>query len=144
MALLAPLARAQEMNEGTRITFSEPVRIPGRLLPPGSYIFERANHGNAPDLDRIQIYNGDHTQLIATIQTAPTERKDMTGGTMLTFAEGSNGEAPALVSWFYPGMRDGHQFMYPSKIERRLEGSTHEYMILNNQGAKIVPDASGD
>jgi hypothetical protein len=139
-----PLAHAQEMNEGTRITFSEPVRIPGQLLSAGTYYFERANHGNAPNLNQIQIYDADHSHLLATIETVTAQRKHMTGGTMLTFAEGSNGEALALVDWFYPGMLNGHEFLYPRREERRIEASKREYMLINNDGVKIVQDANGD
>ena len=80
LAGFTPVAKAQAMNESTQVTFREAIRIPGQVLPAGSYFFERANHGNAPNLNSIQIYNGDHTRLLATIETATTERKLMTGG----------------------------------------------------------------
>lgn len=139
-----PLARAQAMNESTQVTFREAVRIPGRVLPAGSYIFERANHGNAPNLNLIQIYNGDHTRLLATIETATAERKFMTGETVMKFGEASNGRPPALMAWFYPGKRDGYEFVYSPKTEQRLETSSAVFVASDSTGARRATDASGD
>ncbi|HXC33150.1 MAG TPA: hypothetical protein VNZ56_11785 [Verrucomicrobiae bacterium] len=30
----------------------------------------------------------------------------------LKFVEPSSGQPAALIKWFYPGTRDGHQFVY--------------------------------
>ncbi|MGA8142907.1 MAG: hypothetical protein WB987_03335 [Candidatus Acidiferrales bacterium] len=144
VAWLAPLARAQEMNEGTRVTLREAIRIPGQVLPAGSYIFERANGGNAPNLNLIQIYNSDHTRLIATIETITAERQVMTGGTVMKFAEESNGQPPALMTWFYPGMREGHEFVYAPKTEQTLEAAKADFVVSTSKGAKVVADAAGD
>jgi hypothetical protein len=141
----APRAGAQqEMNESTRVTFCEGIRIPGQVLPAGSYIFERANHGNAPNLNSIQIYNGDHTRLLATIETATAERKFMTGETVMKFAEGSNGQPPALMAWFYPGMRDGYEFVYSPKTEQKLEAARAEIVMSDSNGARLARNESGD
>ena len=140
----APHVRAQAMNESTEVTFREAIRIPGQVLPAGTYFFERANHGNAPNLNLIQVYNEDHTRLLATIETATAERRFMTGETVMKFAEASDGHAPALMAWFYPGMRDGYAFVYSPKTERRLDTSNLDFVASNGLGAKRIADASGD
>ena len=139
-----PATKAQAMNESTQVTFREAIRIPGQVLPAGSYFFERANHGNAPNLNLIQIYNGDHTRLLATIETAATERKFMTGETVMKFAEASDGQAPALMAWFYPGMRDGYAFVYSPKTEKKLEASKVDFVVSDSKGSRRSADASGD
>jgi hypothetical protein len=140
-----PQAHAQAvMNRATQVTFREAVRIPGQVLPAGSYIFERADHGNAPNLNLIQVYNGDHTRLLATIETATAERQSMTGGTVMKFAEASDGQPPALMTWFYPGMRDGYEFVYSPRTEKRLESSRPEFVVSNSTGSRQVASASGD
>ena len=35
-----PAARADQSNQATKVTFSQPVQIPGRVLPAGTYWFE--------------------------------------------------------------------------------------------------------
>ncbi len=141
----APRAGAQATNEGTRVTFREAIRIPGLVLQPGSYIFELApSYGLRLNLDRIQIYNSDHTQLVDTIETVSAWRESATNGTMMTFAESSNGRPPALLQWFYPGMRDGHAFIYSARTERKLQAAKDDYVVSNTRGARLVADASGD
>jgi len=144
LAGFTPVAKAQAMNESTQVTFREAIRIPGQVLPAGSYFFERANHGNAPNLNSIQIYNGDHTRLLATIETATTERKLMTGETVMKFAEARDGQPPSLMAWFYPGMRDGYEFVYSPKTERKLEASRADFVISDSRGSRQAADASGD
>jgi hypothetical protein len=34
-----PAARADESNQATKVTFSQPIQIPGRVLPAGTYWF---------------------------------------------------------------------------------------------------------
>ena len=115
------------------------------MLQPGSYIFELApSYGFELNLDRIQIYNSDHTQLVDTIETVPAWRRSATNGTMMTFAESSNGRPPTLLQWFYPGMRDGHAFIYSARTERKLEAAKDDYVVSNAKGARLVANASGD
>src|ERR1700730_10540969 len=81
-------AYGSEMDEGTMITFAQPVEIPGQVLGPGSYYFVRIDHGNSPDVNLIQIFNSDQTKLLATIKTLNAKRRlDTSGETVLTFAE---------------------------------------------------------
>ena len=141
---VAPLSRAQEMNEGTKVTFQEAVRIPGHVLQPGTYFFERAHGGNGPNLNLIQIYNDDHSRLIATIETVTAQRQFATGGTVMAFAKRSNGRPPALLEWFYPGMRDGHEFVYRPDREQELEASKADFVLAHSKGSRLAADDSGD
>jgi len=44
-----PTAQADEWNQMTKIKFSEPIEIPGAVLPAGTYWFVLANnHGDRP------------------------------------------------------------------------------------------------
>jgi hypothetical protein len=38
--VVLPAARADQSNQDTKVTFSQPVQIPGRVLPAGTYWFE--------------------------------------------------------------------------------------------------------
>ena len=41
--------RADDYNKKTRLTFSQPVEIPGKVLPAGTYIFRLADSLTDPD-----------------------------------------------------------------------------------------------
>jgi hypothetical protein len=110
-AVSAPGARADEWNKKTIMTFSQPVEIPGQILPAGTYTFKLLN--SPSDRHIVQIFNADGTQLIATILTINDYRLQPTGRTVVKFSE-QPGDAPdALKAWFYPGDNFGQEFVYP-------------------------------
>ena len=138
-------AYGSEMDEGTMITFAQPVEIPGQVLGPGSYYFVRIDHGNSPDVNLIQIFNSDQTKLLATIQTVTTERRlDTSGKTVLTFAETAKDAPLALRSWFYPGSLEGHEFLYPKREERHVEEAKQIAVAADEKGEVRVRGVSGD
>jgi hypothetical protein len=110
-------AHADEKNQLTKISFSEAVQVPGRVLPAGNYQFVLAGD-TSPNI--VQIFNADGTELFATVQTIPTERARETDGTSITLAQRPDGKPDALVTWFYPGMQTGHEFLYSKSEETEL------------------------
>ena len=42
-AILVPIAHADQWDKQTLVTFSNPVEVPGRVLPAGTYVFKIAN-----------------------------------------------------------------------------------------------------
>ena len=62
-AILVPVLHADQANQATKVTFSQPVQIPGKVLPAGSYWIQMARNG-APDI--VQIFTEQH-ELIATL-----------------------------------------------------------------------------
>jgi hypothetical protein len=113
-----PLAHADEWDKTTKITFSEPVQVPGKVLPAGTYTFKLLNS----DSDRhiVQIFNEDHTQLITTILAIPNMRLEPAGKTILKFDERPTGQPIALAAWFYPGDNFGQEFVYPKAEAEQL------------------------
>jgi hypothetical protein len=110
-------ARASEANQSTKLTFSQPISIPGRILPAGTYLFKLADSN---DRNLVQIFNADGTRLYATLQTIAVEHREPTGDTVLTLAEQPDGRPDALLSWFYPGDTIGHEFRYSKQQEQQL------------------------
>jgi hypothetical protein len=110
-------AHADETDQSTKLTFNEPVQIPGRTLPAGTYLFKLAN---ADDKNFVQIFNADETTLYATVLTVPTLRIEVTGDTAVTFAQSQPGGPNALEKWFYPGRLTGHELLYPKHEEQQL------------------------
>ena len=122
-------AHADESNQATTITFSQPIQIPGQILPAGTYVFRLANSDS--DRNIVQIFNSDQTHLYATLQTVATERQDSTGDTAITLAEQGGGKPDALLKWFYPGRDTGHEFVYSGQQEKQLAQDTQQTIVAN-------------
>lgn len=64
-------------NKRTVVSFSEPVEIPGVILPAGQYVFKLADF--ASNRNVVQVFNADEDQIQATILAIPipprTERR---------------------------------------------------------------------
>ncbi len=116
--IVLPAARADESNQATKLTFKQPVQIPGRVLPAGTYWFVLAQNVN--EHCQVQIFNSDRTMLYATLLTIDAERPRPTGNTTLTFAERGSAQLQAIVTWFYPGRTTGHEFLYPKQVSNEL------------------------
>ncbi|MGA7624130.1 MAG: hypothetical protein WB630_01175 [Candidatus Acidiferrales bacterium] len=116
--IVAPGAHADQANQETRVTFSQPVQIPGRVLPAGTYVFVLPDEIN--DHFQVRIFNADRTMLIATLQTADAERSKPADNTVFGFAERGSAQPEAIVTWFYPGETSGHEFLYPKQVEKEL------------------------
>jgi hypothetical protein len=120
-------AHADEQNQSTKISFSEAVQVPGRTLPAGTYQFVLASSGVNRDL--VRIFNADGTELYATAQTIPTERARETDGTSITLAQRPDGKPDAIVTWFYPGMQAGHEFLYSRAEETELTQDAKQTLV---------------
>jgi Protein of unknown function (DUF2911) len=128
-------AHADETNESTKITFSEPIHIPGQVLPAGSYILQQAAPND--DLNLVQIFNADRTVLYATLQTVSVERSEATGKTTITLAKAESGKPDLLVKWFYPGRLTGHEFVYSREQEQEIAQARQETFV----GNQLMPSA---
>jgi hypothetical protein len=114
---LTVAAHADEADQSTKITFSQPVEIPGQVLPAGTYMFKLADKNNQ---NMVEILNAAGTHLYATLQTISADRQEPAGDTVVTLAEQRNGSPDALLEWFYPGNTIGHEFTYSKTEEHQL------------------------
>ena len=126
-ASLVPLARADEWDQATKLTFSQSVQIPGRVLPAGTYWFLLLDHG--VDSNVVQIFNSDRSKLVAILLTNVSERSKPTDSTAITLAERGSTQPEAIVDWFYPGRISGHEFVYPTRHEREEFASAEHQTI---------------
>ncbi len=112
-AACLPTARADEWNKKTNVTFSQPIEIPGKVLPAGTYTFKLLDSKSNRDI--VEIYNADETKLEATLLAVPDYRLQPKGDTVLKFDERAAGSPEALQAWFYPGDNFGMEFVYPKQ-----------------------------
>lgn len=139
-----PVVRASEADEATTFDFQQAVRIPGHVLTPGKYVFERFDGGNSADLDLIQIYNADRTKLIAIVQTASAERMNASGKTILTFDFRKNGRPPILLAWYFPGDEIGYEFIYSKRVERQVARADEKTFAVGQRGATAINNPDGN
>ncbi len=123
-ATLAPGARADEWNKKTVMTFSQPIEIPGQILPAGTYTFRLLD--SPSDRHIVQIFSADGMHIIATVLAINNYRLRPTGDTVVKFAERSGDNPEALKAWFYPGDNFGQEFVYPKQRAVQLAVATHE------------------
>lgn len=122
-------AHADESDRSTTITFSQPVQIPGEVLPAGTYLFKLAS---ADELNVVQIFNANRTVLYATLQTVSTDRPEPTDHTVVALAEQGAGQPDVLLKWFYPGLEIGNEFVYPKQKERELAQDKTQTVMANH------------
>jgi hypothetical protein len=121
---LAPNAPADEWNKMTTMTVSEPIQVPNKVLPPGTYVIKLLD--SPSDRHIVQIFNADQTQLETTILAIPNYRLQPTGKTVFTFWETPPGQPKALRAWFYPGDNFGQEFAYPKSAAAQIAAVTHQ------------------
>lgn len=113
-AMSAPGIQAQDNHDyikRTIVTFSQPVEIPGQILPAGTYSIELVD---APaNRHIVRFFNQDRTKVIATVLAIPNLRLKATDKPVMTFSERPINSPEALKAWFYSGDTFGQEFVYP-------------------------------
>jgi len=116
--------RADQYNKITVMTFSQPVEIPGQILPAGTYTFRLLD--SLSDRNVVEVFNADGTRIIATVLAINNYRLQPTDKTVLTFEERSGDNPEAIKAWFYPGDNFGQQFVYPKQRAVQLAAASNE------------------
>ncbi|MGB7602498.1 MAG: hypothetical protein WBM24_19505 [Candidatus Sulfotelmatobacter sp.] len=140
-AVLLPNARASVWNAMTKITFNEPVEIPGRVLPVGTYLFVLEN--NQSDRNIVRIYNADQSKLYANLMTIPTYRPKWTNRTEVELVVRGQQKPEALVKWYYPGRLTGYEFLYSTRHEKEFNRDGKRYVTAGPTNAASSSTSQG-
>ena len=127
LSLSLPGARADEGDEATEVTFSQPVQIPGQVLPAGTYWFVLPE--NIAQHEQVRIFNSKRTILYATLLTVNAQRVQPSDKSAFNLTERGSGEPQAIVSWFYPGRLNGHEFRYSAQAKKELAKNKHVTVV---------------
>jgi hypothetical protein len=119
--LVVPAA-ADQWDKKTTVTFSQPVELPGIVLPAGTYVFRLLD--SAQNRHVVQVFNPEETRLYTTILAIPNWRLKPADETVMKFAERKAGQPEALRAWFYPADNFGQEFVYPKKRAVELATET--------------------
>ena len=110
-ALCVPSLHASATNEKTIFRFSEPVEVPGMVLPAGKYVF-KLDQG-VGDLNIVQIENPAQNRTYGLFLVTPDYRWKAPRRPGVTFEQRVPGAPRAIRAWFYPGDQYGNEFVYP-------------------------------
>jgi len=136
-SLIVPGARADEWNKMTKLTFNQPVQVPGVTLPAGTYVFKLAD--SEGDRTIVQIFNENQTKLITTILAIPDYRMKTPGKTIISFDERPTGQPEALRAWFYPGDNFGVEFVYPKQKATELAKANQRPVLSTREELTDAP-----
>jgi hypothetical protein len=128
--IVLPAARADESDQATKVTFSQPIQIPGHVLPAGTYWFVLPE--DITQHNQVRIFDSDRTMLYTTIFTIGKYRRQPTDSTAFTFAERGSAQPEALVTWFYPGETTGHEFLYTKQVEKELTKDKRDIIVAGD------------
>jgi hypothetical protein len=122
--MLLQTAHAGEWDHPTKVTFNQPVEVPGVVLNAGTYWFVLAE--DVSNRDVVRIFSNDWSELYATELTIPAYRDTKNTDTVLIFAERPRAGHEALIRWFYPGRETGCEFLYSRQVEQRLRSDVQQ------------------
>jgi hypothetical protein len=109
---LAPNAKANQWNERTVFTFTEPVEVPGMALPAGTYVFRVL--GAATGHDAVQIVNEKNPKISTIVFALPDDHSAPVTKSELTFEKATAASPEALRAWLYPD-DTALKFEYPGR-----------------------------
>ena len=92
------------------VTFNQPVRLPGVLLPAGTYEFELGPAGTHRDIVRVSGKKGQPFYMGFT-REVPRPR-GWPNGRVLELTERAPGAPPAIATWYPLDSASGHAFVY--------------------------------
>ena len=127
--IVLPNAHASEFDQATKLTFSQSVQIPGQVLQAGTYWFV------VPIRGVVQIFSQDRSTCYATLLTTTAERLKPSDETQITFAERGTMQPEAIVTWFYPGRMDGHEFRYPNQDQKEIAQDKQHTVVVGKEVA---------
>jgi hypothetical protein len=123
-----PNARATEVDQATKVTFSQAVQIPGRVLPAGTYLFVADQIPSEPPI--VRIYSSDRSRLYATLMTISAERLQSTEKTEIAVAARGPMQPAEIVTWFYTGRTIGQEFIYSRRDRNEAARNKQERSVI--------------
>ena len=135
-----PAAHAGQWSERTELSFNDPVEVPGRVLPAGTYWFVLSS--DQSDGNIVEIFDAKQNKVFSTLMTVPTLRRHATSKTEIVFVKRHN-SPDALWKWYYPGRRTGHEFTYPTHEEAQLRRDAKRVVLSEPMSSTANGNSAG-
>src|SRR5687767_4587698 len=131
------VAQAQTpTDKAIYFTFDQPVTVPQKTLPAGKYLFRLAD--SLSNRQIVQIYNAegpDGGKLAAMMMTLPVSRSDVPDGAEIRFLETPADAPAAIATYWYPGQRDGWEFIYPRSQATTIAKASKQPVLTTSTDA---------
>jgi len=108
--LNVPTLRADPVYRLTEVTFAQPVEIPGKVLPAGTYVLKLLDP--YMDQDIVRFYNPKMDHMYAMVFAVRDYRLVATNRPVITLEERAHGAPPAIKTWFASWENWGEEFVY--------------------------------
>jgi hypothetical protein len=124
----------------TYFTFSQAVSLPNMNLPAGKYLFRAA------DRDRmiVQVYTGDRAKMLGTVMSVQAVRSSAPEKAEIRLIESSAASPVAIGSWWYPGQRQGWEFIYPRAQAMTLAKNAKQPILTTAKNTSPEETKSSD
>ena len=115
----SPLKAETVSEDKAIVTFDRPVEVPGKVLPPGTYVFKSLDNN-----ELVQVFSADGRQLFATVVVVPEDRPAQDSNVeCYVQLNKTRADAPQEVEGFFlPGHLTGFQFVYPATQAHHRRG----------------------
>ena len=110
VAFAGALLWASAPEEVSVFTFTAPVQLPGRVLPPGRYLFKLSQTDG--ELNIVKIENPQESRVFGMFLVKPDYRMKAPSKPGLVFEGRGPGVPEAIKAWFYQGDKYGNEFLY--------------------------------
>ncbi len=130
IGLSLPVATASAQgpaDQRTYFTFSQPIELPCKTLPAGTYLFKLADSQSNRHI--VQVFDKDGKQIYATLLAIPSQRMEAADKPEVRFMEVAANQPAAVRTWWYSGRTIGHEFIYPKDQAKRLAGRINESVL---------------
>jgi LPXTG-motif cell wall-anchored protein len=124
LAASATVAQAGVWDKRTTVSFSQPVEVPGHVLPAGQYVMKLADF--QANRHVVQFMNTREDHVYAAAIAIPAYRAQATDKTAIGFYEARPGQPESMRYWYYPGENVGEEFVYPKARLAEIAAVTHE------------------
>ncbi len=135
----SPVSAQTALNNKTVLTFTQPVEVPGKILPAGTYTFEL--HDSGMNRHVVEIFEGTSTKLVALVLAIPDYRLKATEDTVIRFNEGAPGVPQAIRAWFYPGQTVGQELVYSRTRALELAAASNVAVPAMDDTMYVEPKA---
>ena len=114
MASSVPTYGTESSLHTNYFTFARAVAVPGAVLEPGSYIFERAD-ATSPDVVVVRDRARTRVYFMGFTNRADRPLELLRQGATVTLGEARAGVPPPIQTWFPVGSTRGYAFIYKSR-----------------------------
>ena len=103
-------AQAQPLDGRAYFTFTEPVHVPGKVLPPGDYLFRFADYNNGGTV--VQVLSADLSEVHGMFFTSRVMRPTAPDLPEISLGEAPEGQPRSISTWWHAGETIGREFYY--------------------------------